>query len=113
MKKKRVVISVVIIGILLLFPCCFRLKDGGSKEYRSIVGIYEVKIWKQMGYTEETGETLKTGTTVRLFGIKVFDNTKTEATGYEEKPGNSMASLGKDSFELIGTENFVAMQDVQ
>ncbi len=78
MKKKLFIIIAVIIGIILLFPICLRLKDGGSKEYRSIVGIYEVKIWKQMGYTEEAGETLKTGTTVKLFGVKVFDNTKTE-----------------------------------
>ena len=78
MKKNLFIIIAIIIGIILLFPICLRLKDGGSKEYRSIVGIYEVKMWKQMGYTEEAGEILKTGTTVKLFGMKVFDNTKTE-----------------------------------
>jgi len=78
MKKKLVVIIAIIIGILLLFPIRLRLKDGGSKVYRSIAGIYEVKDWKPMGSTEEAGETLKTGITVKLFGLKVFDNTKTE-----------------------------------
>jgi len=72
MKKKLVVIIAIIIGILLLFPIRLRLKDGGSKVYRSIAGIYEVKDWKQMGYTEEAGETLKTGITVKLFGLKVL-----------------------------------------
>lgn len=105
-KTKPIIIIAVIIGIILLFPICLRLKDGGSKEYRSIVGIYEVKIWKQMGYTEEAGEILKTGTTIKLFGIKVFDNTKIEVAGYEEEPDNSTASLEKDPLGPIGTTNF-------
>lgn len=91
MKKKFLIIIIVIVGIILLFPICLRLKDGGSKEYRSIIGIYEVKDWKQMGYTEEAGETLKTGITVKLFGIKVFDNTKTDVVA---------------PLDPIGTENF-------
>ena len=81
MKKnpKPFIITIVIIAILLLFPIPFRLKDGGSKEYRSIIGIYEVKDWKQMGYTEEAEETLKTGITFKVFGVNIFDNTSTEA----------------------------------
>lgn len=78
MKKKTMIIAAIIIGIFLLFPIRLHLKDGGSKVYRSIVGIYEVKDWKQMGYTEEAGEILKTGITVKLLGMKVFDNTKIE-----------------------------------
>ena len=80
MKKKIKPIKIVIIVLLiiLLFPIPFRLKDGGSVEYRSIVGIYEVRNWKQMGFIEHAGETLKTGITVKMLGIKVFDNTKTE-----------------------------------
>jgi len=93
MKKNLFIIIIVIIGIILLFPICLRLKDGGSKEYRSIVGIYEVKNWKQMGYTEEAGETLKTGITVKLFGMKVFDNTET-------------SDETKDPLGAIGTANF-------
>lgn len=78
-KTKAIIIITVIAGIILLFPVRLQLKDGGSKVYRSIVGVYEVKNWKQMGYTEEAGEILKTGITVKLFGLKIFDNTKTEA----------------------------------
>ena len=106
MKKKLVVIIAIIIGILLLFPIRLRLKDGGSKVYRSIVGIYEVKDWKQMGYTEEAGESLKTGTTVKLFGMKVFDNTKMEVAEYEEELDNSTDSLEEDSLGAISTAKF-------
>ena len=87
-------------AIILLFPVCLRLKDGGSKVYRSIVGIYEVKSWKQMGYIEEGYATQKTGITVKLFGMKIFDNTKTEM---ETKTGESS---GMDAFSAISTENF-------
>ncbi|MBR6644114.1 MAG: hypothetical protein IKL28_10725 [Lachnospiraceae bacterium] len=52
-KTKLIIIMAVIVAFILMFPFCLRLKDGGSRVYRSIVGIYEVKDWKQMGYTEE------------------------------------------------------------
>lgn len=93
-KAKLLVIIVSFIGIILMFPICLRLKDGGSKIYRSIVGIYEVKNWKKMGYIEGAGETLKTGITVKVFGIKIFDNTRNAFAGYA------------DSLGAIGTTNF-------
>ena len=112
MKKisKLFTIIVIMVAILLLFPIPLRLKDGGSKEYRSIIGLYEVRNWKQMGFIEHAGETLKTGITVKLFGIKVFDNTKTE---FQKKPDekqeeqNSGTSIvTTDLLGVIGTANF-------
>ena len=99
-KTKALWIACMIAVIILLFPICLRLKDGGSRVYRSIAGIYEVKSWKQMGYTEEGYATQKTGITVKLFGMKIFDSTKTEM---EAKTGESS---GMDTFSVISTENF-------
>ena len=116
MKKKLFITIAVIIGIILLFPICLRLKDGGSKEYRSIVGIYEVKIWKQMGYTEEAGEILKTGTTVKLFGLKVFDNTKTEVTAPLDPIGTANFPTTMSADEMLQKaidEDFVVMYEFQ
>lgn len=116
MKKKLLIIIAVVIGILLLFPIPFRLKDGGSKEYRSIVGIYEVKIWKQMGYTEEAGEILKTGTTVKLFGLKVFDNTKTEVKAPLDPIGTANFPTTMSADEMLQKaieEDFVVMYEFQ
>ncbi len=116
MKKKLLIIIASIIAIILLFPIPFRLKDGGSKEYRSIVGIYEVKIWKQMGYTEEAGETLKTGITVKLFGIKVFDNTKTEVTAPLDPIGTTNFPTTMSADEMLQKaieEDFVVMHEFQ
>ncbi len=110
MKKKLLIIIAVVIGILLLFPIPFRLKDGGSVEYRSIVGIYEVRNWKQMGFIEHAGETLKTGITVKMLGIKVFDNTKTEFRKMpeekQEEQNTGTPTITPGPLGAIGTENF-------
>lgn len=109
MKKRHkiILIMAVIIGILLLFPICLRLKDGGSKVYRSITGIYEIQDWKQMGYTEEAGATIKKGITVKVLGIKVFDNTRTEAVeSSKDSVEESKESLETDPLGDIGTSNF-------
>ena len=116
MKKisKLFTIIVIMVAILLLFPIPFRLKDGGSKEYRSIVGIYEIKDWKQMGYTEEAGETLKTGITVKLFGIKVFDNTKTEVMAPIDPIGTEFFPTTMSAEEMLQKaieEDFVVMYE--
>lgn len=112
MKKisKLFTIIVIMVAILLLFPIPLRLKDGGSVEYRSIIGLYEMRNWKQMDFIEHAGETLKTGITVKLFGIKVFDNTKTE---FQKKPDerqeeqNSGTSIvTTDLLGVIGATNF-------
>ncbi len=115
-KTKSIIIIAVVIGIILLFPICLRLKDGGSKAYRSIVGIYEVKIWKQMGYTEEAGESLKTGTTVKLFGIKIFDNTKTEVVAPFDPIGTTNFPTTMSADEMLQKaieEDFVVMYEFQ
>lgn len=116
MKKKIFIIIAVIIGIILLFPICLRLKDGGSKEYRSIVGIYEVKIWKQMGYTEEAGDNLKTGITVKLFGVKIFDNTKTEVIASLDPIGTANFPTTMSADEMLQKaieEDYVVMYEFQ
>ena len=120
-KTKLIIIMAVIIAFILMFPFCLRLKDGGSRVYRSVVGIYEVKDWKQMGYTEEAEETLKTGITVKLFGMKVFDNTKIEVE--EAELSEPLGAIGTKNFpttmsadEMLQKaidEDFVVMYEFQ
>lgn len=109
-KSKLFTIIVIIIAILLLFPIPLRLKDGGSVEYRSIIGLYEVRNWKHRGFIEHAGETLKTGITVKLFGIKVFDNTKTEfhkkPDEKQEEQNSGTPIVTTDLLGVIGATNF-------
>lgn len=76
-KIKPITIIIVVLLILLLFPIRLQLKDGGTDVYRSIVGIYEITDWNQIGPIVENNETYKTGITVKIFGLTVFDNSKT------------------------------------
>lgn len=104
MKKKTK--TAVIIGVctvilcILLVPVRLQYKDGGTMVYRSLVGLYEVTDWNQMGMMVENIETRKTGITVKVFGRTVFDNSKTQMVSEE---GNSIAM---DTFYAISTENF-------
>ena len=109
-KTKLHILILVVACILLFFPVCLRLDDGGSKVYRSLVGIYEVKHWKQMGYMEGGWDTEKTGITVKVFGMKVFDNTKTEILhdigSRQEVDDLGKGSLVEDTLGAISTEHF-------
>ena len=109
-KIKPHILILVVVCILLFFPVCLRLKDGGSKVYRSLVGIYEVKHWKQMGYMEGGWDTEKTGITVKVFGMKVFDNTKTEVMQGIGNNQNAAVSgkdfVRNDALGAIGTDYF-------
>ena len=75
-KKTKLIIVIVTVLFILLFPIRLKYKDGGSTAYRSIVGIYEITDWNQMGAMMEGYETLKTGITIKLFGQTVLDNSK-------------------------------------
>ncbi len=79
MKKKKIIFGIIIVvSILLLFPIRARYDDGGSTAYLCMSRIYKVTKWKQLVGVTVGFETIKTGTTVELFGIPVFDNTKQE-----------------------------------
>lgn len=69
MKKKTITIIVIIGLVILLFPVKYRLKDGGSIVYKSIV--YEVtKVHRIVG----TGE-IEKGWEVSIFGIELYKKT--------------------------------------
>ncbi len=70
--KSRKVISIVIIItlIILLFPCKYGIKDGGSIGYTSLT--YDIRFWHAMAM--EDGY-YYVGTTVELFHcITIYDD---------------------------------------
>lgn len=71
MKLKRKSLLILVIGIIiLLVPVPFRLKDGGTVEYKSLVykiaKVHKLDLNSKTGYTE--------GMIVEIFGIEVFNN---------------------------------------
>lgn len=76
MKKKYVIIIVAIIAILLIPIPAGRLKDGGSRVYKSI--LYKITKVHRLPEMEnvEKGYSYYEGIEIEIFGNKVFDNTK-------------------------------------
>ena len=76
MKKKYVIIIVAIIAILLIPIPVGRLKDGGSRVYKSILyKITKVHRLPEIEYVEK-GYSYYEGIEIEIFGNKVFDNTR-------------------------------------
>ncbi len=69
--SKGAKISLILTLVILLFPVQLMYKDGGTKEYRSIVGIYSVIDYHRIaGYNEYLE-----GCEIQIFGITVYKNT--------------------------------------
>ena len=71
--KKKVIIIILIILILLLVPVPFKLRDGGSTEYRAI--LYSVTKYNKLSETEEDGTTKYiSGTEIKVLGFEVYND---------------------------------------
>ena len=81
-KKQRVIKTLIFLLVLvfvaLLIPKTYRLKDGGTKEYRA--ALYTVTKWHAFrqshddGYTPDGEQQFVVGTTVEILGMKVYEN---------------------------------------
>ena len=72
MKKVVITLLVLILLCVSLIPRTYLLSDGGSVIYRSLV--YQVQKHHEIVSVNE----YRVGYTVKIFGVKVFDNTQTE-----------------------------------
>lgn len=81
MKKK---IFIVIIALILIFPIPFRLKDGGSIEYRAL--LYTITKYHKL--SANLNEMYINGIGIKILGIEIFNNTKNCDT-------NKISSSGK------------------
>ena len=81
MKKK---IVIIIIALILLFPIPFRLKDGGSIEFRAL--LYTVTKYHKL--STNLNEMYINGIGIKILGIEIFNNTKNCDT-------NKISSSGK------------------
>lgn len=75
MKKRIILVVVIVILLILLFPIPFRLKDGGSIQFRAL--LYTITKYYQLapidadmnnGYIEGIG--------IKILGMEIYNNTK-------------------------------------
>lgn len=70
-KKKVMIVLGILLAIILLVPVPYRIKDGGSIEYRAILySVISVHALTPPDYERDYFE----GTIVTILGVEVFDN---------------------------------------
>ena len=74
--KKRIVIGIiVVIFLILLIPIPFKLRDGGSIEFKAI--LYTItKYHKLNEISEDQQEIYTDGFRIEILGIEICDSTK-------------------------------------
>ncbi|MGN1188314.1 MAG: hypothetical protein ACI4R6_07450 [Lachnospiraceae bacterium] len=72
-KKVRIVLSIVLL-IILLFPLPYRIKDGGSVEYKAI--LYSVKDVHSLNPDINSEQKYIEGIVVKILGFEIFNNVK-------------------------------------
>ena len=71
--KKKVIIIILIILILLLIPIPFKLRDGGSTEYRAI--LYSVTKYNRLSEIGDDGTTKYiSGTEIKVLGFEIYND---------------------------------------
>ena len=75
MKKKRLIIGIIILSLTLL-PIPFKLKDGGTTEYKAL--LYTVTKLHCLSPNSETG--YEDGLKVKILGIQVYNEIKDNIT---------------------------------
>ena len=71
--KKKVIIIILIILILLLIPIPFKLRDGGSTEYRAI--LYSVTKYNRLSEIGDDGTTKYiSGTEIKVLDFEVYND---------------------------------------
>lgn len=85
MKNKKLIV-ILAIALILLIPIRLQLKDGGTKEYKSLT--YKITKYKRLDMSVKTG--FVTGWRIDIFGIKVYEKTNAESIINDaKKDGNN------------------------
>lgn len=75
MKKKTIAIVVIILVILVLFvPIPFRLKDGGSVEYKAL--LYTITDVHRLNPDIQSEQAYLEGIIIEIFGMEVYNSVR-------------------------------------
>ena len=83
--KKKIIVVMIVIMVILLFPIRFKLKDGGSIEYKAL--LYKITNVNKLNHYSETG--YDKGLKIEILGLEVYNNVvvaKPKNTDIEETP---------------------------
>ena len=74
--KKKLIIVLIMLLIIMLIPINYKLKDGGSTEYKAVLyKVTKVHRLPELEYVED-GYTYYKGIIIEILGFKVYENIK-------------------------------------
>lgn len=73
MKKRILVAIAIVVGIVLLFPRIYHLKDGGSVVYEAV--LYRVENVHSLNSVNAPNMYLE-GIRVEILGFEIYDNVR-------------------------------------
>ena len=103
MKKKKIIIVIMVALLILLLPIPFKLKDGGTVEWKSL--IYKISKVHKLNIDSETG--YEDGMIVEILGFKVYDNVNFNKIADAEN--DNMKATIKAVVVKVNENNLLAM----
>lgn len=77
MKKKVIILMIIVVLMILLVPIPFKLKDGGTVEWKSLTySISNVHSLYTLGNDNEYEMGYREGIIIKIFNMTVYNNTK-------------------------------------
>ena len=89
MKNKRLVVIAFLVLILLIIPIPFRLRDGGSIEYKAI--LYSVTKIHRLNHQSSTG--YEDGWKIEILGAQVYNEVDVYVESIEEKEAQIIETI--------------------
>ena len=81
MKKKLIIVIIVVVLLILLVPIPFKLKDGGTVEYKALT--YKISRVHRLNNNSKTG--YEDGIIIEILGKKIYDNMMADISNTNEE----------------------------
>ena len=78
MKKTVAIVVIILVFLVLLVPIPFRLKDGGSVEYKAL--LYSITDVHRLNPDMQSEQAYLEGTIIEILGMEVFNNVEANRT---------------------------------
>lgn len=103
MKKKIIIVLIIVALLILLVPIPFKLKDGGTVEWKSLT--YKISKVHRLNLNSENG--YEDGTIVEILGFKVYNSVNFNKIINEEN--DNMKATIKAIVVKVNENNLLAM----
>lgn len=83
MKKKSFMVICIIVALILLFPIPFRLKDGGSIEFKAL--LYTITKYHKLAPIEDADNGYIEGIGIEILGMEIYNSANDKDNKIDEQ----------------------------